>query len=160
MEVIMSDEAYPSEFVNPSNEYQDVITKLPTLRVNDLIQLYRTKRDELSEYRKEFQQREANVKDLLSRISMALRDIADELGVDSFNTPYGTAYRNVKTYYRVGDWDAVLDFIQHTGNWHMLEKRIAKNATREIHNDLGNVPPGIEYSTEIEFAIRKPSKST
>lgn len=145
------------ESTEPSDEFQDIIRVLPSLKVNDLVMLYRDKRDELSEARKLFKQKEANVKDLLARISMALRDLGDQLGVDSFATPYGTAFRTVKTYYRVGNWDQILGFIQQTGNYQMLEKRVAKNATKEIHDALGEVPPGVEYSAEIEFSVRKPT---
>jgi hypothetical protein len=127
------------------------------MRVDEMVKVYRDVRDNLSVDRKIFKQKEANAKDLMARISMSLRDKADELGVDTFATPFGTAYRNVKKFYRVGNWDSIVDFIKQTGNFQMLEKRVAKNATAEIHQAMGEVPPGIEYSVEVEFAVRKPA---
>jgi len=141
----------------PSDEYAPIIAQLSGMRVNELVKIYRDVRDNLSVERKIFKQKESNAKDLLARISMAIKNVADGLGVDSFNTDYGTAYRNLKTRYRVGNWDLIMDFIRQTGNYQMLEKRVAKNATKEIHEAMGEVPPGIEYSAEVEFAVRKPT---
>jgi hypothetical protein len=141
----------------PTDEYAPIIGALKEMRVDEMVKVYRDVRDNLSVDRKIFKQKEANAKDLMARISMSLRDKADELGVDTFATPFGTAYRNVKKFYRVGNWDSIVDFIKQTGNFQMLEKRVAKNATAEIHQAMGEVPPGIEYSVEVEFAVRKPA---
>jgi hypothetical protein len=40
-----------------------------------------------------------------------------------------------------------------------LEKRVAKNATKEVHDATGHVPPGVEYVAEVEFDVRRPTKS-
>jgi hypothetical protein len=145
------------ELPPPTEEFKPLIEALKGMRIDEMVKIYRDVRDELSVERKAFKQKEANSKDLMARISMALRDKADELGVDTFNTPFGTAYRNVKKFYRVGNWDKIIDFIKQTGNFQMLEKRVAKNATAEIHDALGEVPPGIDFSVEVEFAVRKPT---
>jgi hypothetical protein len=36
-----------------------------------------------------------------------------------------------------------------------LEKRIAKLATKEIYEETGQLPPGVEYEQEIDFVVRK-----
>lgn len=153
----MSSEDFDYDTVPADESLQPIIEMLPKLAVNDLIRLYRDRRDELTAARKTYKQKEANEKDLMSRISMALRDIADKLGVDSFSTPDGTAYRNVKTKYRVANWAAIVEYIKETGNFQILERRIGKNAVREIHNETGTLPPGVDYVAETEFAVRKPS---
>lgn len=141
----------------PTEEFKPIIDALKGMRIDEMVKIYRDVRDELSAQRKTFKQQEANAKDLMARISMALRDQADSLGVDTFNTQFGTAYRNIKTRYRVGNWDKIIEFIRQTGNFQMLEKRVAKNATAEIHEAMGGVPPGIDFSVEVEFAVRKPA---
>jgi hypothetical protein len=131
---------------------------LTDLPVNDLVKRYVEIRDELSEERKKFTQFEESAKEMMARISMALKAAADKMGVNSFNTDDGTAYRNVKKSYRVGNWDQIIEFIRQTENWSMLEKRIAKLATMEVHNATGQVPPGVEYLEEEEFLVRRPKK--
>lgn len=122
--------------------------------VANLVKMYREIREVLRDKRKEFEIFEENAKDMQARISMALRDIADNLGVDNFKTEYGTAYRNVKTQYRVGNWDQTLEWMKETGNYQILEHRVAKLATKEIHETTGQIPPGIEYYAEVEFNVR------
>jgi len=128
--------------------------------INEAIAEYVKVRDELAVERKKFNEYEAVHKMYLEKISMWLRDKADDLGVDNFKTQSGTAFRTVKTSYRVAGagWDEFIAWIQETGNFQCLEKRVAKNATKEIHDETGAVPPGIEYHADVEFDVRRPSK--
>ena len=136
---------------SPTNEFPDISSDLS---VTELVQMYIQTREFLSQEKKAFEALEANMKDIRARISMCLRDNGDELGVDSFKTPFGTAYRSIKTSYRVGKWEDILQFIKDTGNYQILEKRVCKNACREIHLATGEVPPGVEFSQEVEFNVR------
>lgn len=126
--------------------------------IDELIKMGVEIRDELREESQKFKKYEASAKDMLARIGMALKMKGDELGVDSFKTSEGTAYRNIKETYRVGVWDQVLPYIIENQYWHMLEKRIGKLATKEIHKATGAIPPGVEYVVEEVFAIRRPNE--
>lgn len=112
-------------------------------------------REELSAKRQEWETFEAEKKARLEVIQMQLREIADSVGTDSLKCKFGTAFKQVKEYFRVGDWDQIIGYIKETGNYHMLEKRIGKLATKEIYDTTGQLPPGVEYSSEIEMVIRK-----
>ncbi len=127
--------------------------------IDEAVRMYVQERDELSVYMKKANAHEITVKDRMAKISMWLRDKGDELGIDSFKTQHGTAYRNVKTSYRMGNWPAFLDWIQRTDNFQCLEKRVAKNATKEVHDATGEVPPGVEFVAEVEFNVRRPTKA-
>lgn len=128
--------------------------------IDEAIEKYVNRRDELKSLQSEFKRIEDERKEELEKIQMWLRDKADDLGVDSFKTQFGTAYRSVKARYSVsaGSWDTFIDWVKKTGNFQCLEKRVAKLATKEIHDDTGEVPPGIEYSAEVEFDVRRPTK--
>jgi hypothetical protein len=115
--------------------------------VDDAINTYVATRDDLDRERKAYNKYEATAKNYMGRIEMWLKEKADELGVESFRTKSGTAYRTVKTSYR-----------KETGNFQCLEKRAAKNAVKEVHDETGEIPPGLEYHAEIEFDVRRPSK--
>lgn len=112
-------------------------------------------REELSDARKAFETFEAEKKHRLEIIQMELMRIADSAGTDSLKCKFGTAFKQLKKYYRVGDWDQILEYIKETGNFQMLEKRIGKLATQEIHDTTGVLPPGVEYSAEVEMVVRK-----
>lgn len=116
-------------------------------------------RDRLSIERKAWETHESVMKGEMEKISMWLRDKGDELGVDSFNSPYGTAYRNVKVSYRVESWEIYSSWLLKTGNLQCVEKRPAKLAVKEIYEETGELPPGLTEFVEVEFNIRRPTKS-
>jgi len=126
--------------------------------VNDVIGAVLTIRSKLDEARADFRVFEQKAKADMERLTVWLKEKGDELGTESFRAENGTAYKVTKESFRVGNWDSILDFIQKTDNFQMLEKRISKNATKEIYEDLGALPPGVEYFAEIEYQVRKPSK--
>lgn len=126
--------------------------------IDQLIKMGVEIRDELRVETRRFNDFEASAKGMLVRISHALKIKGDELGVNSFSTNEGTAYRNLKESYRVGNWDQILQYIKDSGNFQMLEKRVAKLATKEIHKTEGQIPPGVEYIAEEEFVIRRPNE--
>lgn len=132
--------------------------ELAGLGVNELIDLGVKTRDELKEKTRLFKEYKAGADSLLLRICHHLKVKGDDLGVDSFKTGNGTAFRNTKESYRVLDWAQTLAFMQETGNWQMLEKRVAKLATKEIHKATGAVPPGLNYLVEETFVIRRPNE--
>jgi hypothetical protein len=134
--------------------------KLEFKSIDEAVSAYVATRDELREKQRAFKVEEKGLDDTLERISMWLRDKADELGVDSFKTQGGTAFRSVKTSYRVatGGWDQFIGWVKANDAFQCLEKRVAKVATKEIHDATGEVPPGIDYITEVEMDIRRPSK--
>lgn len=134
------------------------VDELSQLGIDDLIKKGVEIRDELTTERHKWQKFEQDAKGMIARISMALKAKGDSLGVNSFSTKEGTAYRQVKETYRMGDWNQFLPWIQETGNFQCLEKRVAKLATKEIHSSTGQIPPGVEYVAEEEFVIRRPNE--
>ena len=126
--------------------------------LDEAINVYVATRDDLATERKQFNAYESHAKAYMDRIQMFIRDKADQLGMDSIRTPSGTAYRSVKTSYRVTDWPAYVAWLQETGNFHCLEKRAAKLAVKEVHDETGEVPPGLSYVAEVEFDVRRPSR--
>lgn len=130
--------------------------------IDEAIKAYVETRDDLRSRQHAFKVEEDGIKSTLEQISMWLRDKADEMGVDSFKSnQYGTAFRSVKTSYRVatGQWDTFIGWVKDTGNFQCLEKRVAKLATKEIHDGTGVVPPGLDYVAEVEMDVRRPTKS-
>lgn len=126
--------------------------------VEALIRDYLTLREELRLVSKEFSEIEKASKDAMAKISMRLREIADDMGTDSLAVRgLGTAYRNVKVSYRARDWAAFIDWCKRHDNFHCIERRPAKLAVQEIHKATGAVPPGLDYFAEQEFNIRQSS---
>lgn len=124
-------------------------------KINKVIETYLEIRNDLDTKSKEFEAYKRDAKEKMQRIEIWLKEQSDKVGVDGFNTSVGTAYKITKDYVRVGDWDLAIEFIKKTGNFQMLEKRLAKNSTKEVMEQLGEVPPGVDYQQEIVMQIRK-----
>jgi hypothetical protein len=139
----------------------EIVTKsldLENATVDEAVEMFIQKRDELNGVRKQFQAIEDQIKNELELISMWLLKKSDELGVESFRTKHGTAFKSLVETYRVGDWATLIEYIKETDNYQLLEKRVAKNAAREIHHADGEIPPGVDYYAEFEFKIRRSDK--
>ena len=132
--------------------------ELKNATIDGAVELFVQRRDELNSVRKQFQVTEDQIKNELELISMWLLKKSDELGVESFRTKHGTAFKSLVETYRVGDWATLIEYIKETDNYQLLEKRVAKNAAREIHASDGAIPPGVDYFAEFEFKIRRPDK--
>jgi hypothetical protein len=125
--------------------------------IGSAVQVYVTKRDDLRAWSKVMAEEETARKAELERIEVWLLQKADSLGVDSFKTPHGTAYKAKSEHYRVGNWDEIVEFIKRTNNFQILEKRIAKLATKEIQEQTGEIPPGITYTAEYVMNVLRPT---
>lgn len=154
--MIQGEQAQDVEEVLPVVAASGVIEDI---NVEALVAEYRDVRAELDDARHTYQDFEIACKEKMAIISMKLREIADKMHLNALPTNAGTAYRTTKEHFRVGDWNQILEWIKANNHWQVLEKRIAKLATKEIYEATGVMPPGVEYSAEIEFVVRKNSKS-
>jgi hypothetical protein len=145
--------------------------KLAAMKVDDLIKMYRAERDQLATDRKGWKAREARVKLHLDTISMLLSDRAQIVGTDSFVTQFGTAFKDVKRFFKIADWAKFSQWLLRTGNVHVVQKRLSPNAVKEIVEEQMQVmppdqrstawvvalPEGVESWTEEKFAVRSPT---
>lgn len=128
--------------------------------VADAVEQYVAFRDELRIWKKQVDEEEAKRKESLTEIEMWLLTQAEKMGVDSFKTPFGTAYKQISEHYRVGNWNEIVAYIKKTGYFHILEKRIAKLAVKEIQSQEGAIPPGVDYTSEFVVHVLRPGKKT
>ena len=126
--------------------------------IGEAVKAYVAGRDRLRAWMKKMGEEEMARKAVLEEIEVYLLQKADALGVDSFKTPFGTAYKAKQEHFRVGDWTAVCDYVRRTDNFTIFEKRIAKLATKEIIEVDGKIPDGVEYSSEYVMNVLRPTK--
>ena len=130
-----------------------------SMQVVDLVRAYIELRNQLSTDRHGWQRREQKIKEQMQLISMIMRDKGDDLGVDSFKTPAGTAFRKVTESFTVSDWRAVCDYVRRTDNYQVFQRRVSGQAVKEIREQDGDLPPGVGSFVEVEFAVRSPVAS-
>lgn len=59
-----------------------------------------------------------------------------------------------KDAYRATDWGQVQSYIQQTGRFDLLQKRLGEKAVAEMYA-AGELPPGIEHLTVPDLSITK-----
>jgi hypothetical protein len=134
----------------------DARQRLGAPNVGDIIRTYMKLRDQKAAIEAETKDRVTAIKEKLNKLEAWLKDKADEQGVTSFKTDFGTAFLTTTDYANVADWDQVLGFIRENDAYDMLEKRISKVAVRGYIETNKAVPPGVTYGTKLEVNVRRP----
>jgi len=78
-------------------------------------------------------------------------------GVESFKTARGTAFKQTNVSTSVKDWTATLNWIKEHDEWSLLTAAVSKTAIRDLKENTGEIPPGVEYREEIVTRVRRPS---
>lgn len=121
---------------------------------------YVTLRDSLTEWSRKKDAEEQKRKKKLEEIEMWLLQQSEALGVDSFKTEYGTAYKSMEEHYRIQDWNQVLEYVKRTDNFQVFQKRVTKTAVKEIQTETGELPDGLDYFTEFKMHVRRPTRKS
>jgi len=123
--------------------------------VEQLVERYIQVRDKKQEIANAAKEKIAKLDALLKKMEGALLATFQDAGIESAKCSSGTAYRSTRSSATVADWEACLNYIRENDLWHMLERRVSKDAVvqfREEHNDL---PPGVNFREEIVVNVRR-----
>jgi hypothetical protein len=128
--------------------------------IDDLVGDYVGIRDALNDARKNFKAFEARCKEDMEKLEARLLEQSRKLGVKSFKTDHGTAFRTEKDFARVAGpegWARLTEYMRKTGDFGLVEKRVAKLHFKEIMSELGIAPQdiGVEYVIEEVIQVRR-----
>lgn len=126
------------------------------MNISDVIRAYVKLRDQKAAIEAEARERVAEIKAKMAKLETFIKMQMDAQGVTSLKSEYGTAFLTTTDYASVADWDAVLEFIRKHEAYDLLEKRVSKLAVRNYIEQMGSVPPGVDYGTKVEVNIRRP----
>ncbi len=134
----------------------DARQRIGAPNIGDVIRTYMALRSQKDAIEAEMKSRVDGIKANMAKLEAWIKEKADEQGVTSFKSDFGTAFLTTTDYANVADWDAVLNFVRTNEAYDMLEKRISKIAVRGYIQQNKTVPPGVNYGTKLEVNIRKP----
>lgn len=123
--------------------------------LNEIIQKYIELRDLKARMKAEYESRVAPVQEALDKAEGHMLQLMQQQGVTSVKTEAGTAYQSQRTSATVADWDAILPFVREHELWHLIDKRVSKTAVDEYVAQHGDLPPGVNYRTEITIGVRR-----
>lgn len=132
--------------------------------IDEIIGLYVEKRDFLDAKRKEFTALERTIKEELFGLDMWLLDRAGQLGVESFRTNSGTAYKDIKDYARVAPgpeaWESLTTYARKTGDFGCFTRHLTKTHVKQLLEEGVNLAEiGIEYVEEYTMKVMRPRKT-
>ena len=134
----------------------DARQRIGTPNVGDVIRTYMVLRSQKSALEADTKAKVDTIKQKMEKLEAWIKERADEQGVTSFKSEWGTAFLTTTDYANVSDWDAMLQFVRDNEAYDMLEKRVSKTAVRGYIETNKSVPPGVNYGTKLEVNIRKP----
>lgn len=128
----------------------------PTISVDKLVSTYVKIRDKRDELKRDMEAKIAELQSDLDVIANSLLDQFREAGIDSAKTPFGTAYKTVKSRYWTGDWESLYDFIHENDAYELLERRIHQSNMKQFlaeHPD--SHPKGLNVDSEYTLVVRR-----
>lgn len=125
------------------------------MEYDKLIAYYRELMAKRAQLDAAYKEQRAKLDDAMSQIKAKLLDHMNKEGVESIRTKEGTAYLTVKTSARVADKTAFLDYVIEQQAWHLLDVRAAKTAVKDMLEDTGELPPGVDWTEFRDVNIRK-----
>lgn len=122
-----------------------------------VISKYIETRDEISQHKKEYEQKVAALKDLQSKREKFLQGMMQKLDVEKLGGESGTVFFDWKDSAVVADREHFLEWV--VGDWtqrkHFLESRVSKSAVKQGHEDGKSSPPGVNYTRVKGIKIRR-----
>lgn len=125
------------------------------MQLAELIEKYLKIRDAKDAKVKEHKDELARYNNALTKIEQLLLKEFNETGQDSAKTPFGTAYRTIRTSAKVADRDSFFDFVRETEGWDFLESRANKSAVEAYMEEHDELPPGVDVSRTTTINIRR-----
>ena len=120
--------------------------------VATLTEKYVKIRDARLQLKKEFEEKDRELKGLLEKIEGVMLKSLSDATIDSMKTSAGTVYRQIDMYPIGSDWPTFYAFVKDNDAFEALERRIKKGFVADYIEEHGEPPPGV--STRQEYVVR------
>lgn len=126
------------------------------MKVDEIINKYVTARAVLDAERKKYKAIEKAIKADMLAMELQIMTIADELGVDSLKSKFGTAYTVTKKFASLDNRERLIDYVKETGDFGLFTSHVNKAHLLELMDDrIEPIEIGISYTEERSINIRK-----
>lgn len=125
------------------------------MNVNEVIKGYRQLREQKEELKKRHADEMAPINDNMNKCLAWIQLQLQSQGLTNFKGQDGIAFLQTDVSVSVQDWDAMFEWIKSTEGWAFLEKRVSKSVVQDYMEAHGEVPPGLNITTEVSTHIRK-----
>lgn len=134
----------------------ETVTERPNVSVDKLVAAFIKIRDARDEVKRDMENKMAELEAEMDVIKSTLLEQFKDTGIDSAKTPFGTAYRTLKTRYWTGDWESMYDFIHENDAYDLLERRIHQtNMKQFLEEHPDSHPKGLNVDSEYTLVVRR-----
>lgn len=124
--------------------------------LDKLTELYIKIRDKRSANKKTFEAEDKDLEEQMQVLAQEMLDVCKNMNADSIRTPHGTIMRSVKSRYWTNDWDSIYGFIEETGAFGLLEKRIHQTNMKDFLAENPDIyPKGLNVESEYTVVVRR-----
>ena len=128
-------------------------------KADKLTLAYIKMRDRRAELLKEYEAEDAKIGEQMQMVEDELRNLFDEVGLESIRTTYGIVFRSVKTQYQVNDWDSMYKFVMEHNVPQLLQRRVSPTNMKQFLDENPNLMPmGMNIDNRYTVTVRR-SKS-
>jgi phage host-nuclease inhibitor protein Gam len=121
-----------------------------------LVEIYIKMRDKRAEITREFEAKDAGIKQQMQLVQSKLLEACKDADADSIKTGQGTVIRTTKTRYWTSDWSSMMDFIRENDAFELMEQRLHQTRVKEfITANPDKLPPGLNSEREYSISVRK-----
>ena len=132
---------------------------MSNVNTEEVVQAYLNIRSERDKILREYEAKDAKLKEDLAKIEALLLDVCNSINADSIRTTHGTIMRKMNERFFCQDWDNFRKFIIENASLELLEKRIHQGNFKQYmaENEADGLPPGVSVMREYGITVRKAS---
>lgn len=129
------------------------------INTEEVVTAYLNIRAEREKILREYEAKDAKLKEDLAKIEALLLDVCNTINADSIRTSQGTVMRKLNERFFCQDWENFRKFIIDNESLELLEKRIHQGNFKQFmaEHESDGLPPGVSVMREYGITVRKAS---
>jgi len=127
------------------------------MKLDELVANYIKLRDKKSQLKKQYDEKVAKVDAVMDKMEAIILKTFQDSGIDSARTDAGTAYISTRTSATVGSREELFQWIQEDFEERsiFLENRVSKVAVEQFKAANDDLPPGVNFRSELVVGVRR-----
>lgn len=116
-------------------------------------------RDKRQELKRSFEAEDQVLAEDMKVLEEEMLDICKQTNAETIRTKSGTIIRSVKSRYWTNDWDSMYDFIEESGAFGLLEKRLHQTNMKQFLEENPDLyPKGLNVEKQYTVVVRRPTE--
>lgn len=132
---------------------------MSNVNTEEVVGAYLNIRTEREKILREYEAKDAKLKEDMAKIEALLLEICNNINADSIRTSHGTIMRKLNERFFCQDWENFKKFILENEALELFEKRIHQGNFKQFmaENEGDGLPPGVSVMREYGITVRKAS---